>query len=275
MAQGKTEEGSQALWSPSPSDNYWQLCMCTWLFRRCKGWGTGKGIRALAKLFADPQTLRQSCAILSACTARQSCPAGGWWWGFACWIYLQIYCMKEIPPLVGLFPVRPRTAISEKSWLSSTSSAWGNNTSCVPQAGRSVCHGLWRPLSSHPQRCWPSRTYGIAIWPGDSAVFSTGCRWECQPLLSLVSPVSLLACQGHLKDFWKKHKMVEGWWCVHLHCRPTSPYMVNTLNVTKGKGHRKGTEKTEHTESGEKLDVFSALTEDVKNSHFDSKMDLS
>lgn len=51
--------------------------------------------------------------------------------------------------------------------------------------------------------------------------------------------------------------------------------MVNTLNVTKGKGRRKGTEKREHIESGEKLDVFSALTKDVKNSHFDSKMDLS
>lgn len=69
--------------------------------------------------------------------------------------------------------------------------------------------------------------------------------------------------------------MVEGWWYVHLHCRPTSAYMVNTLNVTKGKGRRKGTEKREHIESGEKLDVFSALTKDVKNSHFDSKMDLS
>lgn len=91
------------------------------------------------------------------------------------------------------------TAISAKSCFSSSSSTRGNNTSCVPQAGRSVCHGLWRPLSSHPQRCWPSRTYGNAIWPEDSAVFSTGCRWECQPLLSPSFPVSLLPYKWHLK----------------------------------------------------------------------------
>ena len=93
----------------------------------------GKASGALAKLCAD---LRLGGRAVSFCLcvlqdkAAQlifslSSEERKWTspYGFACGICLQTCCMNEIPSLVGLFPMRPRsTAISEKSCFSSSSS---------------------------------------------------------------------------------------------------------------------------------------------------------
>lgn len=211
---------TQALWIPIPRDNDWHGCWG----EDAEGGLQGKALERWQRCVQTPGSEAELCN--SACMCYKA-KLPSWWLVLRfCWLNLPpgIRYERDSPSCGAVPSETQKNCISEKSWFSPSSSAWGNNTSCVPQAGRSVCHGLWRPLSSHPQRCWPSRTFGVAIWPGDSAVFSTGCRWECQSLLSLVSPVSLLPCQGHLKDFWKKHDMVEGWWCGHLHCRPTSLY---------------------------------------------------